>query len=172
MDNSYTIMSFLEKMGRTDSLIPKLKQTYRTGKALQYSEHLPLKGFPFTSQFHDFCIKNLSVELYLSMATSSIISTIHTLTINFGKLVGLHSWTNDSRTPVNHHIKKKVPTAKTNGINALQEGTKPPKKWCNAGTECIYLLKNHKGCFICGIQPFTTCPIKMLPLADQHDKHY
>lgn len=79
-------MSFLEKMGRTSSFIPKLKQTYKTGKALQNSEHLP-----FTLQFHDFCIKNLSAELYLSMAISSIISTIHTLTINFGKLVGLHS---------------------------------------------------------------------------------
>lgn len=172
MDNSYIIVSFLEKMGNTASFIPKLKQTYRTAKALQYSEHLPLKGFPFILQCHDFCIKNLSAELHLSMATSSIVSTIHALTINFGKLLGLHSWTNDWWTPVNHHIKKKVPTAKTNGINALQEGTKLPKKWCNAGTECIYLPKNHKGCFICGIQPLTTYPVKKLPSADQYDRHY
>lgn len=100
------------------------------------------------------------------IANSSIISTIPTLTINFGKLVGLHSWTNDWWATVNHHIKKKVPTAKTNIINALQEGTKLPKKWCNAGIEWIYLLKNHKGCFICGIQPFTTCPAKKHPSAD------
>lgn len=174
VDNSYTIMSFLEKTGRTASFIPKLKLTYKRGKALQYSEHLLLKGFPFTLQFHDFFIKNLSAELYLSMATRPIIPTIHTVMINFRKLVGLHSWTNDWWTPVNQSgsSKKKVPPAKTNSIHALQEGTRLSKKWCNAGSECIYLLKNHNGCFICGTQLFTTCPVKKFPSADQHKKYY
>lgn len=136
-------------------------------EALQYSEHLVLKGFPFTLEFHDFPIKNLSAELYLSMATRPIISTVQTVMMNFVKLVGLHSWTNDWWTSVNHHIKGKVPPAKTNCIHALQEGTRLSKKWCNAETECIYLLKNHKGCFICGIQLFTTCPVKKFPSVDQ-----
>jgi len=89
VDNSYTITSFLEKRGRTASFIPKLKQTYTTEKTLRYAEHLPLKGLSFTLWFYDFCIKNLSAEFCLSTATGCIISTIHTVTINFGKLVGL-----------------------------------------------------------------------------------